>query len=291
MADSSVSLGFRLKRFLARPASEKLAAITRRLFPPPQRFIELPFGAKWLTIDSAIDGQLVAGSFERAELMFVSRFLRAGMTVLDVGAHHGLYTLLASMKVGAAGRVVAFEPSPREQKHLSGNVKLNRCKNVRIAPVAVGSSRGRANLFLVEGDEDYCNSLRPPAVKARTVAVSVAVETLDDYLRGIGISRVDFIKLDVEGAELEALRGASKVLTTKPRPVVMCETAEIRTAPWGYSAREIVQNLESLEYDWFSIMPDGDLSRTAQDANLQDTNLVAIPCERVKETISTLESR
>lgn len=294
MTDSSPSSGIRLRRFLSKPVNEKLETIVfqvRRLFQSRPTPINLPFGAKWLPNESALDGQLVSWEFETAEIRFVSRFLRAGMTVFDVGAHHGLYTLLASVMVGRSGRVVAFEPSPREQKQLRSNVKLNKCKNVRIEPVAVGSSRGLADLFLVQGNEDYCNSLRPPAVKAQTLTLSVAVETLDDFLRDNAISRVDFIKLDVEGGELEVLRGACQLLATGPRPVVMCETAEVRTAAWGYSAREIVQILERQRYELFSIERDGTLSRMAADEDLQDTNLAAIPRERVDEVISELESK
>jgi len=292
MTDPLPSFGIRLKRFFAKPADKKVEALAfqlRRLLPARRAFIRLPFGAKWWVGESALDGQLPSGEFERAETRFVGRFLREGMTVLDVGAHHGLYTLLASVAVGPSGKVVAFEPSPREQKQLRDNVRLNRCRNVRIEPVAVGSSRGRANLFLVQGSEDYCNSLRPPAVKADTVGVSVAVETLDDFLRENRIPRVDFLKVDVEGGELEVLRGASKLLASELRPVIMCETAEIRTAPWGYSAREIVGALEQLQYVWFSIRPDGTLSELMPEEDLQDTNLAAVPRERVQETISALE--
>jgi FkbM family methyltransferase len=77
----------------------------------------------------------------------------AGMTVLDVGAHNGFYTLLASKKVGPSGRVIAFEPSPRERQRLLSNLWINRCSNVIVEPVALAEEDSVATLFVVSGAE------------------------------------------------------------------------------------------------------------------------------------------
>ena len=84
------------------------------------------------------------------------------MIVLDIGAHHGFYTLLASRKVGKKGKVIAFEPSPRKRRKLIWHCRLNRTDNVWIESCALGSFDGEAELFLVKGKETGCNSLRPP---------------------------------------------------------------------------------------------------------------------------------
>jgi len=204
------------------------------------------------------------------------------MTVLDVGAHHGFYTLLASLRVGPTGKVIAFEPSPRERKRLKHHIKMNNCKNVRIEPSAVGASRGQATLFLVEGAEDYCNSLRPPATKAQTISLPTQVISLDEFLGNSAISAVDFIKLDVEGSELDALKGAAKLLATHPRPVLMVEVYDLRTEPWGYHAREIVQVLSQGGYEWFSLLDDGTPLAIEPDKDRYDANLVAVPRERLQ---------
>ena len=80
--------------------------------------IRLPFGVWWLAHNDHVGQPIRKGTFEPNELAFVERFVRSGMTVLDVGAHHGLYTLLASKKVGPTGKVFAFEPSQRERRVL-----------------------------------------------------------------------------------------------------------------------------------------------------------------------------
>jgi FkbM family methyltransferase len=134
------------------------------------------------------------------------------MTALDIGAHHGLYTLLCSKRVGLKGQVIAFEASPRECRRLAKHVRLNSCRNVGIEPHAVGSESGSADLYVVTGSCDWGNSLRAPVVFKSTFKIPVQVSPVDDVLLELGISRVDSIKLDVEGAELSALKGTARLL-------------------------------------------------------------------------------
>jgi len=276
----------RIQRFLRRPARTQyisLAQRARTVFPGMPIPLRLPFGAWWLAEKGALDHELIHDGFESVEAGFVARLLRPGMTVLDVGAHHGLYTLLASKRVGREGRVIAFEPSPRERRRLLRHLGINGCSNVFVEPLALGDHAGEADLFLVEGIHDWCNSLRPPKVNERTSTVRVEVEQLDEVLRVLGIRRVDFVKLDVEGAELSLLRGASKMLESASRPAILAEVQDIRTRPWGYPAREIVQFLRAAGYRWFALNGDGDLQPVSSDLPAYDANLVALPRERVEE--------
>jgi FkbM family methyltransferase len=229
-----------------------------------------------------VDIALLYGGFERAEVSFVEKYLRPGMTVLDIGAHHGLYTLLASKRVGRGGRVAAFEPSPRERKQLLRNVRINFCSNVVVEPYALGSEGSQAELFLVNGGEDGCNSLRPPVVESGVSPVSVRVARLDDWLEKERIERVDFIKLDVEGGERDVLRGAAKLLAREPRPVIFAEVQDVRTGPWGYPAKEIIEHLVQRGYTWFAIEAEG-LRDLDVSANTFDGNFVACPEERIAE--------
>ena len=108
---------------------------------------------------------------------------------------------------------------------------MNRCKNVVVESCALGDKRGEADLFVVEGREDWCNSMRAPQMDARTSTERVAVEPADDALQRLGIERVDFIKLDIEGAELSFLQGAGCTLA-KSRPVILAEVQDLRCQPW-----------------------------------------------------------
>ena len=209
------------------------------------------------------------------------RFLEPRMTVLDIGAHHGLYTLLASKKVGSQGHVVAFEPSPRELNRLRWHLRINRCRNVRVEPYALGRKEDLADLYVCTVHETGCNSLRPPNVAEPLSKVQVPVKVLDHYVEGTALKTVDFVKLDVEGGELDVLKGAEKHLVLQLRPLILCELADIRTEPWGYSSSEIYDFLQGRGYCWFSITPEGKLHGCPRKAHYHE-NLFAVPKEKIE---------
>lgn len=274
----------RIGRFLSKPWSEKVKSIKYRWlrwFPSVPLPVKLPFGAWWLAEHDFCGVAVVLGGFENTERAFVESFLRSGMVVIDIGAHHGFYTLLASKKVGPFGRVLAFEPSPRERKRLYRHVKLNLCKNVKVWDCALGRARGTAGLFVVDGSETGCNSLRRPNASGATKTLSVSVSSLDECLEQEGIEHVDFVKLDVEGGEIEVLSGATRLLDRRPRPVFLCEVQEVRTAPWGYPAKDIVDYLRQGGFQWFSLSDVRGLSPIGCDQAEFDGNYVAIPEEKI----------
>lgn len=291
---ASSSFPNRLRRFLALPARRKyfaLAHLARRKYPQVPIPWRLDFGAWWLAENGELDEKLLNGGFENVELRFVAKLLRPGMTVLDIGAHHGLYGLLASKCVGRKGRVICIEPSPRERSRLARHVRVNRCSNVVIEPHAIGNEPGPADFFVVNGACDWGNSLRAPLVLGSTHQIRVEVRSIDEVLHRLGISRVDFIKLDIEGAELQALRGASRVLRGPSRPAMLVEVQDLRTQPWGYRACAIVEYLSSLEYRWFALDPDCSLHPISTALDSYDANLVALPCERAREFRQLVERK
>jgi len=245
--------------------------------------VKLPFGAWWLAEHDFCGVAIILGGFEDAERTFVGNFLRSGMVVIDVGAHHGFYTLLASKKVGPAGRVLAFEPSPRERKKLLRHLRLNLCLNVKIWDCALGRAAGNAELFIIDGTQTGCNSLRPPNSVQPTKSVPVRLESLDECMEREGIEHIDFIKMDVEGAEMEVLNGATRLLDRRPRPVLMCEVYDIRTAPWGYPARAIVDFVSQRGFRWFSLTDDHKLRLVASESTEFAGNYVAVPEERIAD--------
>lgn len=280
-------------RFWRVPARVKLhiaASKLKRLIPTLPGVIQLPFGSWWLSRGSALDECLLQGSFEPAETAFLQRYLHSGMTILDIGAHHGYYTLLASKAVGANGQIIAFEPSPKERIRLGEHLRLNECQNVRVEPSALEATEEKRELYLVQGAEDYCNSLRPPVVEAGTTTITVQTTTLDSFLNFQRIDNVDFIKMDVEGAELNVLRGAKELLGKRPRPVWLVELFDIRTAPWGYAARQVVQLLAERAYRWYEIQVDGNLTPIEANRDVYDANLVAVPPEREHEVLTRVRA-
>ena len=247
--------------------------------PLPSR---LPFGGRWLAWNDVLGRCILLNeNFEQGERSFLLRFLEPGMTVLDIGANQGLYSLLAAKKVGSGGRVIAFEPSPRELRRLRWNLKMNRCRNVRVEPVALGSQEGVGELYVCLGQETGCNSLRPPAVSEPVSRTEVAVATLDQHLAEMDVEKADFVKVDVEGAELDVFRGGGKLLSDF-RPIIMCELADVRTEPWGYRSAEVYDLLKSYGYHWFSINTEGRLQRCPKRVHYHE-NLVAVPQEKLDD--------
>jgi FkbM family methyltransferase len=283
----------RLRRFAIKPTGQKLSAIQNwlwrwrgKLLPGLPLPIRLPFGFWWLAWNDVNGRSVYTRTFEQREYRFTERFLKPGMFVLDIGAHHGFYTLLASKRVGFKGQIIAFEPSPRERKRLLWHLRLNRCRNVRVESTALGGSEAESDFFLVIGKETGCNSLRPPAVAEPTKVLRVKVVLLGSYLTQRNIERVDFIKMDVEGAELQVLEGAREFLCKPLRPVILCEVQDLRTQTWGYRARDIVVFLSGLGFHWFVPLPDGGLEPIASDQADFDGNFIAVPKERIEQLTS-----
>lgn len=254
-----------------------------RIFPRVPLPVRLPYGGWWLAADDMLDDSIFTGNFELNELKFAERFLKQGMTVLDIGAHHGLYTVLAARKVGKTGKVMAFEPSAKERRRLMTHLRLNRVQDrVSVIPTAIGKETADTTLYVVVGKETGCNSLRPPAVAEPTEPVRVPVTSLDAFLSKENLDRVDFIKMDIEGAELAMLEGAQGMLANHPRPVILTEMADSRTRAWGYKASAIYDFLNARGFHWFEITQGGTL-RAGARMEAFDGNLVAFPEERLKE--------
>ena len=233
----------------------RLRRLWNRVLPGVPLPLRIAPGFWWIARRDVISDALFSGTFETSGRAFLTSFLEPGMTVLDVGAHGGVYTMLAARLVSPGGRVVSFEPSDRERTRLLDHLRLNGITNVTVVPSAVGAEDGEVELLVVGGQETGCNSLRkPPGERAR--GVRVPITTLDACIERHGIGRVDFIKMDIEGGERDALRGAER-LFSRDRPALLCEIEPARIAPWGYDPHEILSMLDRRQYDWFSLDPDG----------------------------------
>jgi FkbM family methyltransferase len=155
--------------------------------------------------------------------------LRPGMTFVDVGAHYGYYSLVASQTVGPRGYVLAFEPAPRTFQVLLRNV--GRLENVRAHPLALASTSGTRDLLDFGYRDSALNTLmgsaRVPEAERRQLRGStypVPCVTLDEFLRAAGLMP-DIIKLDAEGSELSILRGMRRILV-EGSPMITIETGD-----------------------------------------------------------------
>src|SRR5918996_3920552 len=140
---------------------------------------------------------------------------KQGDIVVDIGAHIGRYTIIASKRVGAQGKVVAIEAHPGNFEMLNRNIKLNQLTNVIPLNYAVYSKETKIKLYLPEVESGYTiyNTIMSNRARTEDKFVEVNANTLDYILQSKGITDVNWVKIDVEGAEFEVLKGASNVLS------------------------------------------------------------------------------
>jgi FkbM family methyltransferase len=214
------------------------------------------------------------------DVRYLWKVLRPGMVFLDIGAHHGLYTLVAAKRLGANGTVVAFEPSAREFRRLCLHIRLNGMRSVLAEPIALGAEESKQTFFQIVSGDNTRGGLRPPASSDRVTETSVETARLDDCVERLALDRVDIVKLDVEGGELEVLEGASMVLA-KFRPLFICEVLDATTQAWGYDAREIVLKFKKHDFRLFEIQLDGSVVPHEIKNHYPDVrNYLAVPEER-----------
>jgi FkbM family methyltransferase len=248
MSDVRVSPGDRYRR---RGALELLAAWAGRLLPGGALRDALRDGYRRLLGDRSLVCTLPAG--ERVRISARHRFVtwnpaeydafRAatapGAAVLDVGANVGAYTLLFGQWVGAAGRVYAFEPAGEARGALRGHVSLNGLTDtVEVVPAAVSASSGEAILV----DEGIHGTSRLAGAGGTTVATV----SIDDFCAERGIHPT-VIKVDVEGAELQALQGARRTLARGdlPFPALFVELHPTLWAASGTGRDALEQELDA----------------------------------------------
>ncbi len=197
-----------------------------------------------------VSRDLYLGHFEHDVMDFIRHYLKPGMTVFDVGANIGIYSLLSARLVCEQGFVHAFEPTPATMDRLKANLALNQFTWVFANELAVTDRAGRAKLHLYE--QNAMNSLaRQDWVGNAVGQVEIATISLDEYVRVRSIPRVHLLKIDVEGAELFVFKGARNLLSSLNPPVVLCEFADKTARGFGYEANAIRDFLEEFGFRFF----------------------------------------
>lgn len=155
---------------------------------------------------------LLYGPFESGELAFASNFLRSGDVAMDVGANVGLFSVVMAAAVGERGRIFSFEPVPANVARLRCNLQRNDVRNTQVFPVALGDVDAQMRLHM-SIDTAYPSLHEVQLGLGDGTALSVQVRTLDNVWDEVGNPSVAFIKMDVEGAEINVLLGARRLLT------------------------------------------------------------------------------
>ncbi len=216
---------------------------------------------------------IATGGWFEPELELVPGVVELGDSAIDIGANYGLYTFHLSRAVGPAGRVIAFEPIPFTHATLRHVVRFLRLQNVELHAVACGERQGRLTFQLpIHGSGPIIAGLAHRADRNDgragrereeadfpTREVDCDVIAIDDYL--LRLERLAFIKCDIEGAEIFALRGAVRAIETH-HPTVVCEVNPWYLEGFGITTVELAGFFLERDYECYRWQPAGDESKS-----------------------------
>lgn len=224
------------------------------------------------------------GGYNRDLAMVLDRILRPGMTVIDAGANIGEITLLAAKRVAPDGAVVAFEPVPEIADSLAANLAANGFAHAIVKRMALSDSEGKMPIYRASEpirDGTFNDGLGSLFVDDgdQKEAGTIPVSTLDREVVELGLDKVDLIKMDIEGAELPALRGAESLLR-RDHPVLIVEVQEETARAAGYTTADIFAFLTRLGYRFETIRDDGSVSSLDPEQLQPIQNVLCVPVER-----------
>ena len=211
---------------------------------------------------------------DRAERELLRKTLFQGAVVVDVGANIGIYTEFLSRCVGPTGLVHSFEPSPDNFKRLvavTGNLS-----NVRLIQAAVGERSGKCKLYVSDKLNVDHRAYQADGDSRRTIPAEMVA--LDDYFNSV--QRVDLIKMDIQGYELHALRGARRVLEENPDINLLLELWPAGLEQAGAGWEDLLQMVQSLNMNLTLVRTDGLVPFDANDVRSDSSwhvNLFAHP--------------
>ncbi len=221
LAETRLGLG----RF---PLVMKLYKFLYQALLPQERIILVPVQEHKMYVDIGDMGDLApalvsTGIYHKQMTKVVKSIITKGMVCLDIGANIGYFTLIMARLVGG-GKIFAFEPEPYNFDLLVKNITINGYHNITPIQKAISNKNGRAKLFL-DRVNPGSHSLARQGQNTHTFGrdiVEVEVQTLDSFFRDYN-GKIDFVKMDVEGAELTVLEGMENIINKNKDLVIITE--------------------------------------------------------------------
>ncbi len=220
--------------------------------------------------DSYSAGAVVyCGLYDYDDMNFLLRYLRAEDSFLDIGANIGVYTLLAASKIHS-GSIYSFEALPKNYTRLQENIEFNQFKHVKTYAIAVSNQTGTVALNLAEGD-----SMPFITHSATDTTITVPTDTLDNLLQNQSLANLTLAKMDIEGAEILALKGALSLLKQQ-RPYVWILEVNDTVSHFGHQKQDLVDFLNSYGYNLYHYSADTNQLSSVSIKEQQGNNVLAI---------------
>jgi FkbM family methyltransferase len=224
------------------------------------------------------------GIYEPRETELVKREIKKGDVVLDIGAHIGYYSLIFAKYVGRKGKVFAFEPDPDNFTLLKKNVEINGYENTVLIQRAVSNQTCKGKLFLwEEGTDDH----RIYDSHDNRMCIEIDVIKLDDYFKNYD-GKIDFIKIDIQGAELMALKGMSNLLNRNEELRILTEFWPFGLKKSGADSEEYLKLFISHGFELYQInkmrkkMEPLNLSELLETYTPEERNFTSLYCVKRK---------
>ncbi len=194
------------------------------------------------------------GEYERAITCVISKMVEIGDVCLDVGANFGWYATLLSKLSGPSGSVHAFEPVPTIFSELKQNVLANGIGgNISINNEALGDAHGEVDLH-VFSDQPTGHSSISTLGNTEFICYKSKLRTLDSYLDENKIENVNFVKVDIEGAEMMFLKGATNLFSQEVPPIFIIEMALETLKSFGFKPNDLILFIQrNFSYDFYVI--------------------------------------
>jgi FkbM family methyltransferase len=196
--------------------------------------------------------ELVLDRYEPDTTRLFHRLLQPGMTVIDIGAHAGYFSLIGASCVGATGKVYAFEPFPASFRQLQRNIELNGYKNIHAIAKAVSDKTGVHKLLVNPKGSDR-HSLFAGESSWEPESPEVETTRLDDFLEGCDWPPVDLIKMDIEGAEPAALAGMKQTLEKCGVRYIVTEFSPAPLSAAGCDPGEFLQEVANMGFTLYAV--------------------------------------
>lgn len=196
---------------------------------------------------------LMFKSHEPVSTKLISKLLKKGMTCLDIGGNIGYYVLLENKILNGEGKIIAIEPSPDNFKQLMRNLELQKTKIVDAYNLAAGNKDGNLKFLIYEDASNSCMII-PEGQESRWPGqiIEVPVRKMDNFLEKLGVTKIDFIRMDVEGYEKHVLEGLKNTIK-KSKPVIY---VEVHVNIMGKeNTKKFLRDLESYGYNVTHYIP------------------------------------